>query len=455
MTLPDSSPPTSVLSPGALVGQRYRILRIRGKGGMGEIYEAEHIVTGRFVALKTLSRRLSEDPEARLRFAREARMLGRVNSRFVVSVLDASIPPTGTDGVPYIAMELLEGRNGETLLFREQSVSGPTMYADVPEALPTREVGRLLLEVAKGLAALHAVDVVHRDFSPDNVFLERKDGAVTAKLIDLGISKRVSSGTGPAMPDDLITRTGEIIGKAAYMAPAQLRGSKLVDARVDIHAFAVVAREFLSGRRAPDWNDPRLPLGLRDWYERATDNANSDCFETMEEASHALERVLEAVDTTPVRAPSTGPQEPSVLASRWRVAVLAAVVIPLLGTLAFLWRGRATADDRPMIAASAVTAPSPRKPPEPTGRSSQAADVSLPTSVPRSQAAPSDSRGTPASTRGSTRDGRTPRVPERPTTFPPAELLPSQGAGNDVDPRIAVDPWPQASETAGSSDAER
>jgi serine/threonine protein kinase len=205
---------------------RYRILAEIGRGGMGVVYRAHDPVIDREVALKTirnvegLSAEVFE--ELRQRFLLEARAAGRLTHPGIVSVLDA-----GTDeptGVSFIAMELVRGRDLDTVL-REGVRFTPAKAA------------QLVADVADALAAAHDQGIVHRDVKPANILLEA-DGRV--KVTDFGIASVADVG---------LTRTGEVLGSPSYMSPEQISG-RPVDRRSDVFSLGAVLYELLAGRRA-------------------------------------------------------------------------------------------------------------------------------------------------------------------------------------------------------------
>jgi serine/threonine protein kinase len=238
-SLPQKNPaPTDELG---LVGQqldnKYRVLRMIGRGGMGSVYEVGDPDGKRFAA-KLISRGLAgENHPALVRFAREARAASAISSPNVVATLDA-----GTDekiGLPYIIMELLHGTDLSSVLKREGALEPPIAV-------------RLALQAARGIAAAHARSVVHRDIKPANLFLQvaENTGEVTVKVCDFGVAKRtrIDGRTGRTSGLSL-TRTGGMVGSPMYMAPEQARNAKSVDERADVWSLAVVTWEALAGAR--------------------------------------------------------------------------------------------------------------------------------------------------------------------------------------------------------------
>src|SRR5437764_8716218 len=197
----ETPPPVDELT--ALGG--YQVVRLRGRGGMGSVYEAVDPTLGRTVALKVLLPGRVGSRKARDRFLREARAAAAVKHDNVVTIYQV-----GEDaGAPFLAMEFLHGTSLQDELQRDG--------VRVAEAV---RVGR---EVAAGLAAAHALGVVRRDDTPDTVWLEGPDRRV--KLIDFGLARMADEGAD--------TKRGLLIGTPAYMAPEQARGD-VADARTDL-----------------------------------------------------------------------------------------------------------------------------------------------------------------------------------------------------------------------------
>jgi serine/threonine protein kinase len=218
------------LSAGVRLGP-YEIVAPLGAGGMGEVYRARDARLSREVAIKVLPERLASDPERLKRFEKEARAASALNHPAIVTVYDIG----ETDGVSWIAMELVEGKT-----LRELLVSGP---------LPVKRALQIGAAVAEGLARAHESGIVHRDLKPENVMVG-KDGLV--KILDFGLAKRRLS---PADKDETSTPTetgtqaGVVLGTVGYMSPEQVSGEE-IDYRSDQFSFGAVLYELLTGRRA-------------------------------------------------------------------------------------------------------------------------------------------------------------------------------------------------------------
>lgn len=157
---------------GAVIGGRYQLLRRIGKGGMGVVYEADHLGIGKRVAVKILLDKYTDDPEVVARFQREARTASAIGDEHIVEVFDAGVTD---DGRSYLVMELLIGMS----------------LSDIAEATGPMAVARavpIVRQVLRGLAAAHAKGIVHRDMKPENVFLLQKpDRPDFVKIRDFGI----------------------------------------------------------------------------------------------------------------------------------------------------------------------------------------------------------------------------------------------------------------------------
>ncbi len=216
------------IAPGDVLAHKYEVVSVLGRGGMGVVLEAQHRTLGQRVALKFLRGTLASDAAAVSRFFREARAAASLGSEHVVRILDADWLPSGE---PFLAMELLEGRD----LAAELHARGP---------LPIPEVAALVLQASEALALAHARGIVHRDIKPANLFLTRGvDGSPVLKVLDFGVAKVREAGDGGTGQTD----PAAIVGSPRYMAPEQLQASARVDARADVWALAVTTFELLSG----------------------------------------------------------------------------------------------------------------------------------------------------------------------------------------------------------------
>ncbi len=209
----------------------YEIVSALGAGGMGEVYQARDEKLDRDVAIKVLPAHLTDSPDARARFEREAKAVAALSHPNILAIHDF-----GThDGVSYAVMELLDG---ETLRERLQAPISQKQAVDYA------------LQIVRGLSAAHEKGVVHRDLKPENLFIT-KDGHV--KILDFGLAKRIPVDSGydetgaPTVSGH--TEPGTVMGTVGYMSPEQVRGLA-VDHRSDIFSFGAILYEMLSGRKA-------------------------------------------------------------------------------------------------------------------------------------------------------------------------------------------------------------
>ncbi len=216
-------------APGLVLSDKFRIIRLIARGGMGSVYEAEQLVLQRRVAIKTLRAELAEDQQLRQRFVREGRVAARVRHPHIVEVIDTGEHET----TPYLVMELLDGND----LAAHVRARGRVSLVDALD---------LLLPVCAAIASAHDGGVIHRDIKPENVALVRVGrGATVAKLVDFGLSKNTTSATARAIN---ITEARAVIGTPLYMPPEAVLGPSHIDARSDQYSFAVVLYECVTGR---------------------------------------------------------------------------------------------------------------------------------------------------------------------------------------------------------------
>ncbi|NOY94472.1 MAG: protein kinase [Deltaproteobacteria bacterium] len=220
---------------GVVFGDRYRIERCLGAGGVGVVYEATHLGLGRSVAVKVLKDALDAREDTRLRFEREAQVLSRLSHPNIVPLSDYGVH----DGVPYLVMERLRG------------LTAAQLVRDI--GVPSVELALRILEgTLRALAYAHGRGVLHRDLKPGNVFLQAlPDDPYHVRLLDFGLAKVVDgrlSDVGEAEVGSApLTRSGFVLGTPAYMAPEQASGGQ-VDGRSDVYAAGVLLFELLTGR---------------------------------------------------------------------------------------------------------------------------------------------------------------------------------------------------------------
>src|SRR5215831_12684792 len=225
----DKVPPKMAVSIGSQLGS-YEITELLGKGGFGEVYRAKDKKLKREVAIKILPDEFSSNPDRLIRFQREAEVLASLNHPNIAQIYGLE----DAEGHSCIAMELVKGETLQARLRRRE--------------IPISETLPIARQIAEALEAAHERGIIHRDLKPGNIMIT-SDGKV--KVLDFGLAK---SGVEP-QPEDLsnsptlvsaASRTGVILGTAAYMSPEQARG-KALDKRSDVWAFGCVLYEMLSG----------------------------------------------------------------------------------------------------------------------------------------------------------------------------------------------------------------
>jgi len=211
-----------------VVSDRYRIIRKIGEGGMGAVYQAEHALIEKRIALKILFQDLTRRPDLVARFLQEAKSASRIGQENVIDISDFG---QTADGLVYIAMEFLDGQDLGRLLKTERS-------------MPWLRARPILMQITKALRAAHGHGIIHRDMKPENVYLISREGrADFVKVLDFGIAKVVSAddNDGPRL-----TQTGMIFGTPEYMSPEQAQGHP-PDNRLDVYAVGCIMYQMLTG----------------------------------------------------------------------------------------------------------------------------------------------------------------------------------------------------------------
>ena len=227
------------LAPGSTIGGVYKIRRLIGQGGMGEVYAADGR-GGEKVALKILHERAAQDPDLVARFNREADIAKQIKSPYVAQIVGSG---KEKDGRLWIAFERLVGEGLDERLRREHYLS----FA---------EVAPIIDDALQGLRAAHGAHVVHRDIKPANLFIEKRkllpeelqagEHEERTRILDFGVSKMRQNNRQRSEPS--LTAFDATLGSFAYMAPEQVRGSARVDERADLYALGAVAFRALTGR---------------------------------------------------------------------------------------------------------------------------------------------------------------------------------------------------------------
>ncbi len=225
--LPVTLPEMAELEPDTVIDNRYKIVKRLATGGMGEVYRAVHVELGKSLALKVMLPELSGDSDFVGRFKREAIASSRIGQQNIIDISDFG---RTADGRFYFVMEFVDGK---TLIKHRKE--GP---------FPFQRVVHVGLQMARALAAAHAVNIVHRDLKPENIMLVQRPGQPDfVKVLDFGIAKVINNaGTGAAF-----TAIGSVVGTPQYMAPEQAGGLP-VDARSDIYSMGLILHELVRGK---------------------------------------------------------------------------------------------------------------------------------------------------------------------------------------------------------------
>jgi eukaryotic-like serine/threonine-protein kinase len=281
-----------------LLGGRYELDGIVGRGGMAEVFRARDIRLDRIVAVKTLRDDLARDQTFQARFRREAQSAASLNHPSIVAVYDTGEDMVGPTPVPYIVMEYVDGRTLRDLL------------RDDRRLLPERAL-EITDGVLRALDYSHRNGIVHRDIKPGNVMLTR-NGDV--KVMDFGIARAVSDAQAT------MTQTAQVIGTAQYLSPEQARGER-VDARSDLYSTGCLLYELLTGRPPftgdspvaiayqhvrenpvpPSRVDPEIPSWADSIVLRAMAKDPGDRYQSAGEMRNDIQRALQGM---PVAAPT-------------------------------------------------------------------------------------------------------------------------------------------------------
>src|SRR6185312_7805314 len=229
------------VSRGAVIAGQFRLERLLGQGGMGVVWAARELQSGRPIAVKLLGPEAMAKPHLRRRFAREARITSRIRSAHVAQVIADGATSAG---VPFVAMELLEG---ESLAAHLAHVGRCSLIT----------AGAVMEQVCRALSSAHVVGLVHRDVKPANIFLtQQPNGELFVRLLDFGLAKELLFGASG------LRQTGELLGTVDYISPEQLCSPESVSPTADIWSLGVVLYEMLTGRR-PFEEDTFPLLALR------------------------------------------------------------------------------------------------------------------------------------------------------------------------------------------------
>ncbi|HEX4145720.1 MAG TPA: serine/threonine-protein kinase [Pirellulales bacterium] len=325
----------------------FDVMRVLGRGGMGLVLEAFDSRLHRNVALKVLDPDLAGDGVARQRFCREARAAASITHENVVAV--HQVEKDGSDGLPYLVMQVIAGESLEQRLTREKK-------------LPLREIIRIGMQAAHGLAAAHEQGLIHRDIKPGNILLESPHDRV--KLTDFGLAR--------AMDDVKLTHTGFVSGTPLYMAPEQAMGEE-ADSRSDLFSLGAIMYEMCTGQPPFTGNSalailkqitdskPRplreLNPEIPDWFAQVVDRLlakkPADRFQSAAQLAELLDFLWARIQTSD-DLPTVCKVEKArrAMRARWIAAAVAAtfLAIGLIG-------GQYLANRTPATVAASATAP--------------------------------------------------------------------------------------------------
>jgi serine/threonine protein kinase len=300
--------PAPMLGAGAIVADRFRMIRQLGDGAMGSVWLAHDVRLDTPCALKLVHNALAGRHDIRARFEREAKAAARLRSSHVVQILDYGV----WNDLQYIAMELLEGESLEERLCRRGSLSAAETIA-------------VILQIARALMKAHAAGLVHRDLTPNNIFLVTEDDHEIVKVLDFGIVKS-------PLPTvhECITAAGVMIGTPLYMSPEQAQGLTCIDYRSDLWSLAVIAFRCVTGRLpfdsealgelvmqivvnelpTPSRLNPSVPPGFDAWWARAAVRDPALRFRSAKELADSLAFVLglSAEAIRPIPIPPAAPR---------------------------------------------------------------------------------------------------------------------------------------------------
>jgi eukaryotic-like serine/threonine-protein kinase len=245
---------------GRVVDRRYRVVMRLGAGGMGVVYQVEHLHLGKKAAMKVLTPDGAAQPEMVRRFRNEAQAVSKLDHSNIVQTFDFG----QCDGVLYLVMEYIAGDDLATVIRRE----GPWSFA---------RAARLFVQVCAGLIEAHEAGIVHRDLKPENLMVvKRRDGAEHVKILDFGLAKLRERTTDSDLSS--VSSGGQVIGTPYYMAPEQVRGEPL-DARADLYSVGATLYRVLTGVTPFDAPSPMSVLA-----KHLTDDVVPPCTRAPERA---------------------------------------------------------------------------------------------------------------------------------------------------------------------------
>jgi serine/threonine-protein kinase len=275
---------------GTVIGERFRLEELIGRGAMAEVYRALDLQTNALVAVKILRHAHITDPYALARFVREGEVQARLRHRNVAALLATGV--TADKREPFLAVELLRGKTLRNVIKNEGRIHA-------------RRAASYAWQALQGLSAVHEQGILHRDLKPANIMLEPSPGPVErVVLIDFGFATFEGSAK--------LTQQGTVVGSLTYIAPERLRG-EVTDARADLYAIGVILFELLTGRPvfaaeddydlidmhvnepapSPSAIDPAIPRAVDAVVQRALAKYPQERFASAAEMAAALERAAQ------------------------------------------------------------------------------------------------------------------------------------------------------------------
>ncbi|ASU81806.1 serine/threonine protein kinase [Nocardiopsis gilva YIM 90087] len=291
------------MSQPRLLGGRYELDGVIGRGGMAEVYRARDLRLDRMVAVKTLRHDMARDHTFQARFRREAQSAASLNHPSIIAVYDTGEDMVDDVSIPFIVMEYVDGRTLKELLDDDRRLL-PERCAEIADG------------ILRALEYSHRSGIVHRDIKPANVMLTRQ---AEVKVMDFGIARSMDDNQAT------MTQTSQVIGTAQYLSPEQARGER-VDARSDLYSTGCVLYELLTGRPPftgdspvsiayqhvreepvpPTELDPEIPEWLEDVTLRAMAKDRDERYQSAEEMSQDIQRGIQGMPTSAAAMAAAG-----------------------------------------------------------------------------------------------------------------------------------------------------
>ncbi len=286
------------LPTGSIFGERYQIIELLGRGGMGRVYRALDTKTGEEVAIKLIRPDIADDPRTRERFVNEIKLAHRVSHRNIGKMYHLGVDR----GLHFITLEYVPGEDLKSFIRRSRRLDIGTVVA-------------IAKQVCSGLSEAHDAGIIHRDLKPGNIMIDKEGNA---KILDFGIARAVGTRG--------VTAEGSVIGTPEYMSPEQVEGGES-DRRSDIYSFGVILFEMVTGRLPfdaetpfavafkhqserpprPEGLNPQTPAGLSAVILKCLEKDPAARYQTTDEICRDLGQVEETLRTMPLPAPRTKP----------------------------------------------------------------------------------------------------------------------------------------------------